>query len=110
VWVDAKYKNHFEQLQFQEWERLDEKVREAHRADLHQALAYALLEEVPAIDTMLVYPRRRDGEERPIALAELSAGHRQVRLALAAIPFAFEAPADREATLNAWERHLRSAA
>ena len=41
--VDAKYKRHWEELQEHGWQRQDEDLRERHRTDLLQILAYANL-------------------------------------------------------------------
>ena len=55
---DAKYKAHFAELDESGWLRVAEQVRDAHRADLHQVLAYAALFDAPKITTTLVYPFR----------------------------------------------------
>lgn len=47
VWLDAKYKAHLELLARKGWSGLSDDVRADHRADLHQALAYASLAEAP---------------------------------------------------------------
>ena len=56
VWIDAKYKAHLQLLVHRGWSGLEEGTRDAHRADLHQALAYAALDEVERVDSLLVYP------------------------------------------------------
>src|SRR5260370_40524657 len=43
VIVDAKYKEHWEEMQRTRWTNLDEEIRERHREDLLQVLAYANL-------------------------------------------------------------------
>jgi 5-methylcytosine-specific restriction endonuclease McrBC regulatory subunit McrC len=45
--VDAKYKRHWEELQKRSWMNVEEEVREQHRNDLLQALAYANLARTP---------------------------------------------------------------
>lgn len=69
---------------------LANEVREAHRADLHQALAYAALANVDRVDTVLAYPISFAEPSRPpTAIATLVTGTRRVRLLLAGLP---EAP------------------
>jgi hypothetical protein len=107
IWVDAKYKAHLSQLAQQGWRRLSEDVRHAHRADLHQALAYANLAAVDQVDTVLAYPDFGTGEERtPIAVATMASGRRRVRLILAGLPFGFRGPDHREKTFSAWKDAL----
>lgn len=103
VWLDAKYKAHLTLLSRHGWGGLGERVREAHRADLHQALAYAALADVDRIDSLLVYPSLRASDlPDPHAAATVASGNRRVRLILAALPFGFPTPAQKEATLNRW--------
>jgi CubicO group peptidase (beta-lactamase class C family) len=54
--IDAKYKAHFLELQRIGWAGAAEAIRESHRADLHQALAYGLLADTPVVETVLAYP------------------------------------------------------
>lgn len=109
VWLDAKYKAHLTLLSRHGWAGLGERVREAHRADLHQALAYAALADVDRIDTLLVYPSLRAADlPAPHAVATVASGNRRVRLVLAALPFGFPTPAQKEATLNRWRDLLAS--
>lgn len=116
VWIDAKYKGHLDRMAVQNWSGLPEAMKEAHRADLHQALAYALFSDAPQVDTFLVYPRALDPTEElamsePVfGLADLAAGERRVRLGLGSIPFGFDGPAHRERVISAWEKVLRAAA
>lgn len=91
--VDAKYKAHFAELDEQSWTRLTEDLREAHRADVHQVLAYASLYDAEDITATLIYPLRRPtwealyGRGRDRAQAELFHGSRCVRLELRGLPF-----------------------
>jgi hypothetical protein len=91
-------------------------LRDSHRADLHQALAYAVLAESPRVDSLLVYPGTAESAgdsattEPVFALADLVAGGRHVRLGLGSIPFGFQGPAHRENVVTAWERTLQNAA
>lgn len=92
--VDAKYKRHWEELQQHSWASLEEKLREQHRNDLLQALAYANLARTPRVITCLAYPcslqswnslRERN---RLIHRAELTIGSRSLHLWLTAVPMA----------------------
>ena len=103
VWVDAKYKAHLSLLARHGWSGLGEAVSDAHRADLHQALAYASLVDVDRVDTVLAYPHLATEDDRPhVAIASLASGRRRVRLMLAGIPFGFRTPEHRERTLSRW--------
>jgi 5-methylcytosine-specific restriction endonuclease McrBC regulatory subunit McrC len=106
VWVDAKYKAHLSLLARHGWRGLTEAVRAAHRADLHQALAYTALGNAEQCDTLLAYPLLGD-DDRPLAtVATLAAGRRRVRLLLAGLPFGFHSPAQRERALSDWKGML----
>jgi hypothetical protein len=103
VWLDAKYKAHLTLLSRHGWAGLGERVRESHRSDLHQALAYAALADVDRVDTLLVYPSLRSSDlPEPHAAATVASGNRRVRVILAALPFGFPTPAQKEATLIRW--------
>jgi hypothetical protein len=75
------------------WQRFTDDVREAHRADIHQVLAYASLYAADEVSATLVYPLRqgtyealaRSGRERSVAL--LMHGARRVRLELRGVAF-----------------------
>jgi hypothetical protein len=91
--VDAKYKAHLAELDEQGWQRFTDDAREAHRADIHQVLAYASLYAADEVSATLVYPLRRatyealarSGRERSVAL--LMHGARRVRLELRGVAF-----------------------
>jgi hypothetical protein len=91
--IDAKYKAHLSELDEHGWQRFTDDKREAHRADVHQALAYAALYEADEVRTTLVYPLRSSTFEalhargRDVSVAELLHGHRHVRLELRGLPF-----------------------
>jgi len=97
---DAKYKAHFAELDESGWLRVAEQVRESHRADLHQVLAYAALFDAPKITTTLVYPLRPStfaalrSRGRDVARAELLHGGRQLTLELQGLPFGGTAAAE----------------
>lgn len=106
VWVDAKYKAHLELLIHHGWAGLEPGTRDAHRADLHQALAYAALDEAERVDSVLVYPELSAGERRRPAVATVASGRRRVRLLLVGLPFGFHSPDHREQTLTEWRALL----
>ncbi|MCL4819364.1 MAG: McrC family protein [Vicinamibacteria bacterium] len=90
---DAKYKAHLAELDASGWARMTDAWRESHRADVHQALAYAALFECRKVTTTLVYPLRPVTFEalrlrgRDVASAELLHGGRQLTLRLQGLPF-----------------------
>jgi hypothetical protein len=47
--VDAKYKEHWEEMQERRWTDLEEELRERHRADLLQVLAYSTVARKPKV-------------------------------------------------------------
>ncbi len=106
VWLDAKYKAHLQLLGSKGWAGLDSTTRDAHRADLHQALAYAALENVDRVDSVLAYPALGSTDSRPPAVASISAGRRRVRLLLVGLPFGFRSEAQREQTMSRWRELL----
>jgi McrBC 5-methylcytosine restriction system component len=91
--IDAKYKAHLVELDEHGWRRFAEETREAHRADLHQVLAYAGLFEADDVTATLVYPLRRStwealrDRERDVSRADLLSGGRTLRLELRGLPF-----------------------
>jgi hypothetical protein len=106
VWIDAKYKAHMELLRRKGWDGLTEDVRDAHRADLHQALAYASLADTPQVDTILAYPQVTE-EKDPIAtVASVTSGRRRVRLILASLPFGFRSREQQMASLGMFREVL----
>ena len=58
VILDAKYKRHWEELHFADWADVDAEVRERHRADILQVLAYSTLKSGKRIVSCLIYPCR----------------------------------------------------
>ena len=91
--VDAKYKAHFAELDEQGWRTFADDAREAHRADIHQVLAYASLFDAPEVRAVLMYPLRETtwrvlhDRGRDVSVAELLSGRRRVRLELRGLPF-----------------------
>lgn len=92
--VDAKYKRHWEELQQHSWWRVEEELRQQHRNDLLQVLAYANLARTSTVVVCLAYPcsaanwnsLRERG--RLIHRAELAVGSRAIHIWLTAIPMA----------------------
>lgn len=102
IWVDAKYKSHLQLIANKGWAGLRDETREAHRADLHQALAYAALDEIERVDSVLVYPKLAASDQSPPAVAAVAAGRRRVRLLLVGLPFGFQSPEQRDRDLGTW--------
>lgn len=92
--IDAKYKGHFQELGETRWLALAEALRENHRHDVHQILAYAALFEAAEITSVRVYPLHRATWQRlaptgrAVAKARISTAGRPVTLALVALPMA----------------------
>jgi hypothetical protein len=96
VVLDAKYKRHAEQIERLGWHNADETLREQHRADLLQALAYSTLFDAPRVVACLVYPaapetwNRLIARDRALFRARVRGGTRNVELALMAVPLSGE--------------------
>jgi len=92
VIFDAKYKRHLEELQESSWRNQRDELREQHRADLLQVLAYANLVDAPEVVCCLVYPCSMSTweslvrRERLFHQAELPSRGRRVRVWLMAVP------------------------
>jgi hypothetical protein len=92
--VDAKYKRHWEELRRQGWSRLEEELREKHRNDVLQVLAYANLARTSKVLVCLVYPCSPQGwsslreRNQLIHRATITVGSRAIHLWLTAIPMA----------------------
>lgn len=91
--VDAKYKAHFAEIDESSWRKLADELKAAHRADVHQVLAYAALYDAQEIQVELVYPLRHSTFEAlrarnlDTAEARLVHGARNLRLRLRGLPF-----------------------
>ncbi len=89
---DAKYKGHWEELNHTKWGDIDSIIKESHRADLLQVLAYSTAFNTQRIISCLVYPCRTQTWEslqnrnRVYHRASLYAGTRRVEVVLAAVP------------------------
>lgn len=98
--IDAKYKEHWEEMQERRWTDLEEELRERHRADLLQILAYSTVTQTPKVLVCLAYPC---SEERWLSLrarglllhrASLPLTTRRVELVLVAFPLSTRAVSD----------------
>lgn len=92
VFVDAKYKDHWEELRQHRWLQLEEEIRERHREDLLQVLAYSTLSDRKATTACLAYPCTPETWESLKDRRMLShrgaiyAGRRKIDLVLVAVP------------------------
>lgn len=90
--IDAKYKNHWEELNRENWFGLEKEIREQHREDLLQVLAYSTAADNKRVVCCLAYPCREQTwrslskRERLFHKASVRAGKRRVELILIAIP------------------------
>lgn len=100
VLIDAKYKPHLDELARRGWSGLSDSMRDAHRADLHQALAYANVTAAQTVDSVLVYPSVRS--TAPSASATVPVGRARLRVHLLALPFGFPGPSARAASVEQW--------
>ena len=78
--LDAKYKEHWEEMNFNSWANLEEEIRERHREDLLQILAYSSVTDKKTITSCLIYPCKNTtwdsmiSRERTFHKASLYAG------------------------------------
>jgi 5-methylcytosine-specific restriction endonuclease McrBC regulatory subunit McrC len=111
VIVDAKYKRHWEELQERGWRGQGDDLREQHRADLLQILAYANLVSTKEVVCCLVYPCSTPTWEslarrgRLFHCSELPNRGRRIHVWLTAIPMA----AARDCIAGPFSEKLRSA-
>ncbi len=90
--LDAKYKRHAEEMERLGWSNASEELREQHRNDVLQALAYSTLFDAPRIVACLVYPASVATwlglvqRGRVAMRARVRSGARNVELALIAVP------------------------
>jgi hypothetical protein len=95
--VDAKYKRHWEEFQQGSWHDQTADLREQHREDLLQLLAYANLARSDDVVCCLAYPCSRESWEslgkrgRLFHQAELPHNSRRVRVWLTAFPMGLPA-------------------
>lgn len=95
--VDAKYKRHWQELQERTWAGVETEIREQHRNDLFQVLAYGNLAVTKAVIACLVYSCTAEAWKelyttgRLIQRAELQVASRSLYLWLTAIPMGVSA-------------------
>lgn len=93
---DAKYKNHWEELNREGWHGMDKILQERHRNDLLQVLAYSTVSESKRVVCCLAYPCSPRTwysllhRQRPFHKASVRAGARRVDLILTAVPMGIE--------------------
>jgi hypothetical protein len=109
VILDAKYKRHASDIERLGWTGVGDALREQHRGDLMQALAYAALFNAQRIVTLLIYPttvpqyRSARDRQRSVALGRLRLAGRNVEVGVVAVPLG----GDAAAVGSALERALR---
>ena len=93
VVLDAKYKRHAQEIERRGWRNIQEEtLREQHRSDVLQALAYSTLFDAPRVVAVLAYPCDLNAwhslahRDRVLARARLRTSPRNVELALLAVP------------------------
>jgi hypothetical protein len=92
VVLDAKYKQHAEEIDRLGWRAASDRLREQHRDDLLQALAYSTLFDAPRVVTLLAYPcgmdrwRRLAERGRELVRARVRTSPRNVEVGLLAVP------------------------
>jgi hypothetical protein len=90
--VDAKYKEHWEEMQEGRWSDLEAELRERHRADLLQVLAYSTVAQKPRVLVCLAYPCSEErwcsllARQRLVHRASLPVPSRRVELLLVGFP------------------------
>jgi hypothetical protein len=110
--IDAKYKRHAEEIGRLGWSNTSDDVREQHRNDVLQALAYSTLFEAPRVVACLAYPATLSTwitlaeRGRAWSRAKVRSTTRTVELALVAVPLSGE----REVAGRAFEELLSTAA
>ncbi len=92
IYVDAKYKDHWEELRQHRWMDLEAEIRERHREDLLQVLAYSSLSDKKSTTACLAYPCTGDTwsslKDRGLLShrGAIYAGRRKIELVLVAVP------------------------
>lgn len=95
VWVfDAKYKNLLEDLVEYKWYQLDDYMKEAHRSDFHQILAYSSAFDKGSIISILAYPFDYTAQKKELIkytrIGEFSHGdNRNVWVVLLPVPMGY---------------------
>jgi hypothetical protein len=92
VVLDAKYKQHAADIDRLGWSQVGETLRQRHRADLLQALAYSTLYDAPRVVALLVYPcgverwRELNARKRVLLRARARVSPRTVEIGLLSVP------------------------
>ncbi len=103
--VDTKYKPHLEELEAHGWTETRDEIRESHRNDFLQALAYGNLSSKPRTIVCLAYPcsvdtwRSMRQRSRVIHRGSVTAGERDLDVVLTAFPMGVPARAIAEEML-----------
>jgi hypothetical protein len=90
--IDAKYKDHWEDLNIKNWNNLEDVIKERHRNDLLQILAYTTGVNQKNISCCLVYPCKKETwrsllkRNRHIHKAEINRGNKRINVFLTAVP------------------------
>jgi len=92
VVLDAKYKTHADDIDRLGWHNVADTLRQRHRADLLQALAYSTLYDAPRVVALLAYPcgverwRELAERNRVLMLARARTSPRVVEVGLLSVP------------------------
>ena len=92
IYVDAKYKAHWEDLRRHSWMDLEAEIRERHREDLLQVLAYSTLSHKTSTTACLAYPCTSETwnslKDRGLLSHKgfIYSGSRKIELVLVAVP------------------------
>jgi len=106
--IDAKYKGHLEELDEHRWAELGDELRQEHRHDLHQVLAYASVFGGEQVTTVLAYPMRlhtwQSLAERNMTFtsATINTGTRRLAIALIGLPLQMPRPDSFDHLLECW--------
>jgi len=90
--IDAKYKRHAEEIERSGWHEMNSEIREQHRDDVLQALAYSTVFNARKVVTCLAFPTAAahweslNERNRVTAKATIQTGSRVVEIALIAVP------------------------
>lgn len=107
--IEAKYKRHFQDFDDRRWFDLVQEIRDEHRRDIHQVLAYAAFFGESNITAVLVYPMhprtwlRLAQNGRTISRAALRGGGRRLDLALAGLPIQLPPDQSMESIIRSWD-------